>query len=236
MTNTGSSYAPSDFLPAVSDLLSYKGDLYVDSTMSKVSLDIEVFELGPNSSSDPIYSGSYGSMGKSVTATSDVVVRVKVASVDYLANGYETNVHTGDSVDDREQTVYDFRIESWSGLEGKGTGKFTEKQVVADDKNTLEAVIAAYSDWRTVGGDIWELVFYVNGNDVKAVWEKNPDETIIYNSTPAADNELDTNGDGKISCDEYYKTTGLVWSDEKNACVVESNGAVVVTIPNTATK
>ena len=117
MTNTGSSYAPSDFLPAVSDLLSYKGDLYVDRTMSKVSLDIEVFELGPNSSSDPIYSGSYGSMAKSVTATSDVVVRVKVASVDYLANGYETNVHTGDSVDDREQTVYDFRIESWSGLE-----------------------------------------------------------------------------------------------------------------------
>ena len=70
--------------------------------------------------------------------------------------------------------------------------------------------------------------------EVKANWVE--DEEGVDRFAPAATNDKDTNGDGKVSCDEYYGTTGLVWSDEKNACVVESNGAVVVTIPNTATK
>ena len=70
---------------------------------------------------------------------------------------------------------------------------------------------------------------------VKADWAE--DKAGLDRFAPAAaDNNLDTNGDGKVSCDEYYGTTGLEWSDKLNACVVSSTGDAVVTIPNTATK
>ena len=80
------------------------------------------------------------------------------------------------------------------------------------------------------------LVYTIDGDDIYANWEEASSVKARVVTKGSTTNDKDTNGDGKVSCDEYYGTTGLVWSDEKNACVVESNGAVVVTIPNTATK
>ena len=80
------------------------------------------------------------------------------------------------------------------------------------------------------------LVYTIDGDDIYANWEEASSVKARVVTKGSTTNDKDTNGDGKVSRDEYYGTTGLVWSDEKNACVVESNGAVVVTIPNTATK
>ena len=70
--------------------------------------------------------------------------------------------------------------------------------------------------------------------DIEVDWAE--DKAGLDRFAPAATNDKDTNGDGKVSCDEYYGTTGLEWSDKLNACVVSSTGDAVVTIPNTATK
>ena len=98
------------------------------------------------------------------------------------------------------------------------------KSYYYDSKNDVDYIRVYSEPLNKVTADI----------EVKADWAE--DKAGLDRFAPAATNDKDTNGDGKVSCDEYYGTTGLVWSDEKNACVVESNGAVVVTIPNTATK
>ena len=70
---------------------------------------------------------------------------------------------------------------------------------------------------------------------VKGYWVKWTEGMNRFDGS-TVDNPKDTDGDGKVSCDEYYGTTGLEWSDKLNACVVSSTGDAVVTIPNTATK
>ena len=154
--------------------------------------------------------------------------------IDYLANGKTTVAEdlTGDGTEDRTQTIYTVSVEGWSDRSEEGTGKYTKTEYVADDKDTLEGILNSLYDSNVVDGDIYELVFYVNGTTVTGVWEKEPEKNIVWN----AGNSLDLNGDGKVSCDEYYGTTGLEWSDKLNACVVSSTGDAVVTIPNTATK
>ena len=78
----------------------------------------------------------------------------------------------------------------------------------------------------------------VNGDmTIYAEWVKQSEQGEIPDRfAKSTTNDKDTNGDGKVSCDEYYGTTGLEWSDKLNACVVSSTGDAVVTIPNTATK
>ena len=93
------------------------------------------------------------------------------------------------------------------------------------DKNGQTDYVLVYSD---------ELSKVTADIEVKADWAE--DKAGLDRFAPAATNDKDTNGDGKVSCDEYYGTTGLEWSDKLNACVVSSTGDAVVTIPNTATK
>ena len=80
------------------------------------------------------------------------------------------------------------------------------------------------------------LVYTIDGDDIYANWEEASSVKARVVTKGSTTNDKDTNGDGKVSCDEYYGTTGLEWSDKLNACVVSSTGDAVVTIPNTATK
>ena len=230
---------------SASDMFDYVGSLeYVsndDIQGTNLPISMTVYEVTSTgkvaldeATANAVLQGAQG-----IWADMEIQVSFKI---DYQHAGYQyigwADTAYADGKDDRDQRVVSVKIEGWDESTDKATGKYSEvKYVVNDDKGLKSLVegLAEYDWYYSVDEDVYELVFYVKGDTVTANWEKNPESKYV-NGTPAADNELDTNGDGKISCDEYYKTTGLVWSDEKNACVVESNGAVVVTIPNTATK
>ena len=143
-----------------------------------------------------------------------------------------------DSVDDRDQVGYNVYLQSSIGSEYYSMPVYTYWTNAGDDV----AKLVTNGDYTGLPG--WEVPAYdAEGNEYYYHYEIK--DGAIYGTyvksegskfAKSTTNDKDTNGDGKVSCDEYYGTTGLVWSDEKNACVVESKGAVVVTIPNTATK
>ncbi len=150
----------------------------------------------------------------------------------------------GDGKDDRLQPVITVVKQIWDSEDFSAA---TESYVVNSGENVAKMIedgdYANFPGWNAYEYDEDNDYVYVYNNalnnvtkdiEVKATWAVEKDNMDRF--APAATNDKDTNGDGKVSCDEYYGTTGLVWSDEKNTCVVESNGAVVVTIPNTATK
>ena len=241
----------SDLVDYIGAKIAYDGDLdYVDMddivySGAYLNMTVEVYRVnGANKGRTDITGTQEATdlLNGSVLAN-DYDIELSF-EIDYIGNNHSTEVGYGNGVDDLKDEIVTLKVEGWDEGKDEATGKYSTTEYVVNDSNDdgkeLTAFIeglAIYTDYYVVDEDIYELVFYVKGNTVTANWEKNVDEdSKIVNGTPAADNELDTNGDGKISCDEYYKTTGLVWSDEKNACVVESNGAVVVTIPNTATK
>ena len=162
------------------------------------------------------------------------------AKIDYLVNGERTSTNTlADNVDDSKQTIKTFRVEGYSDTKNAGTGKYDESTWVIDDQKTLERIVdfldkaPVYVDKDTVN----ELVFYVNGNTITAKWEKNPSKKIV-NGTPASEtpvyDELDTNHDGVVSCDEAHGE-GWVWNEDKKACVYTGSTTSTV-IVNTATK
>ena len=144
-----------------------------------------------------------------------------------------------DDVDDRLQTTYGVHVET--GIDSNlyepvkpytvNNGDNLAKKVASGDYVNLPGL---YDEKYDSDDNEYVLVYTIDGDDIYANWELA--SKVKDRFTAVSSNDKDTNGDGKVSCDEYYGTTGLVWSDEKNACVVESNGAVVVTIPNTATK
>ena len=240
-------------------LLAYDGDLdYVNSDLAGVTVGMTVYAVTENGTSKVWATDDYSDEGPSgplATALNnyglrdgDEVIIEMSAEIDYIKNGakYEPkSVVNADGTDDREQTVVTIEEETWSDRDDAGTGKYTSAKYVADDKDTLTDVIEglpSYDDSHRVGSGkdrkTYRLVYYVNDDEVEAVWEvraDKDDKRIVWNSTPST-NDKDTNGDGKVSCDEYYGTTGLEWSDKLNACVVSSTGDAVVTIPNTATK
>ena len=146
-----------------------------------------------------------------------------------------------DDVDDRLQTTYGVHVET--GIDSNlyepvkpytvNNGDNLAKKVASGDYVNLPGL---YNEKYDSDDNEYVLVYTIDGDDIYANWEEASSVKARVVTKGSTTNDKDTNGDGKVSCDEYYGTTGLVWSDEKNACVVESNGAVVVTIPNTATK
>ena len=145
--------------------------------------------------------------------------------------------NTPDKVDDRTQVAYSVHLET-----AIDSGLYSVAQTYRVNANDDLVKLVTNGDYVNLPG--WEVPAYdaegneyyyqytIDGDDIYGDYVKASHSSFAKSTT----NDKDTNGDGKVSCDEYYGTTGLVWSDEKNACVVESNGAVVVTIPNTATK
>ena len=167
--------------------------------------------------------------------------------VDDMVAGELTSVKGGDDEDDRNQAVITVLFQHAVGSSLYDKPNANSYYVVNKGENVAELIedgtyynfpgwdeytwsddkeyIRVYSDsLAKVTGDI----------EVKADWAE--DKAGLDRFAPAATNDKDTNGDGKVSCDEYYGTTGLEWSDKLNACVVSSTGDAVVTIPNTATK
>ena len=161
-----------------------------------------------------------------------------------------TTVGTGaDGTDDRLQPVITVvkQHDVGSSLYDRPT---SADYYVVNEGDDVAALLESGDIWNFTG---WDDYTYVASTDkeyvrvyseplnkvtadieVKADWAE--DKAGLDRFAPAATNDKDTNGDGKVSCDEYYGTTGLEWSDKLNACVVSSTGDAVVTIPNTATK
>ena len=161
-----------------------------------------------------------------------------------------TTVGTGaDGTDDRLQPVITVvkQHDVGSSLYDRPT---SADYYVVNEGDDVAALLESGDIWNFPG---WDDYTYVASTDkeyvrvyseplnkvtadieVKADWAE--DKAGLDRFAPAATNDKDTNGDGKVSCDEYYGTTGLEWSDKLNACVVSSTGDAVVTIPNTATK
>ena len=230
------------------DIVEYVGDLdYVDMddlvySGGYLNMTVEVYRVNGASKGRTDVTGT--TEGNAVLAGSKVDYDYDIElsfEIDYIGHDNGTVVGYGNGVDDRKDEIVTLKVEGWDEGKDEVTGKYSTTEYVVNDSNDdgkeLTAFIeglAIYADYYVVDEDIYELVFYVKGDTVKADWAE--DKAGLDRFAPAATNDKDTNGDGKVSCDEYYGTTGLVWSDEKNACVVESNGAVVVTIPNTATK
>ena len=176
--------------------------------------------------------------------TSDYLVLVDF-KIDYQTAGSvyasEFANQYPDGIDDRDQDVVTLKVEGWYDTDDKASDKYNTYKYVVDENNTIESVIKGltiYSKVKVVGADIYEYVFYVKGDTVTANWEKNVDaDHKIVNGTPATqpENPLDKDGDGIVTCDEYYGVTGLKWDDKKNACVTTSGNAVV-TVPDTSAR
>ena len=143
---------------------------------------------------------------------------------------------TPDGTDDREQKGYNVRLETNIGSDlysieptyYVNANDDLVKKVSDGDYVNLPGLYA--SKWD--GDQEYVYQYRIDGDTIYGDWVKEGSALFAKSTT----NDKDTNGDGKVSCDEYYGTTGLEWSDKLNACVVSSTGDAVVTIPNTATK
>ena len=74
-------------------------------------------------------------------------------------------------------------------------------------------------------------------DEAVGTWDVRPDkhQDRFGKVTSTPENTLDKDGDGVVTCDEYYGVTGLKWDATKNACVTTSGNAVV-TVPNTSAR
>ena len=222
------------------DLFEYVGDLdFVDEKdlgTSKIAVDYTVYKHDGSNTEE---------VDDSVLFNNNVYYNYTVEvtfEIDYLKDGYEVGkTAKGDGVDDREQTIYSIKEEGWSDRTKSGTGEYSKAvKYVADSEEVLEDLIEAlpgYAASRVVDKTVYRRVYYVNGTNVTADWEKDPSDRIVFGSkkaeTPVYD-ELDTNHDGVVSCDEAHGE-GWVWNEDKKACVYTGSTTSTV-IVNTATK
>ena len=235
----------------------YDGDLpYVKATLDGVKVTAEVFVASSSGTSrvwgEEEWSGANRTTLNSVLGSlsdGDEVIVLFHTVIDYYSEGDQyygkkTSTVNPDKIDDREQTIVTIEQETWSDIKGEGTGKYTTVQYVTDGSEDqlvdLIKGLREYDESHRVGSGkdrkTYRLVYSINGDEVTADWDVRPDKDEDRFGKVTPSNDKDTNGDGKVSCDEYYGTTGLEWSDKLNACVVSSTGDAVVTIPNTATK
>ena len=143
-----------------------------------------------------------------------------------------------DGVDDRAQKAYSVYLETAPGSDlykSPETYWTNPSDDVAKLVNGEKYVsLPGLDDFYAAAEFDYVYQYRIDGDKIYGEWvEETKDFKPFSTSTT---NDKDTNGDGKVSCDEYYGTTGLEWSDKLNACVVSSTGDAVVTIPNTATK
>ena len=143
-----------------------------------------------------------------------------------------------DDVDDRAQKAYSVYLETAPGSDlykSPETYWTNPSDDVAKLVNGEKYVgLPGLDDFYAAAEFDYVYQYRIDGDKIYGEWvEETKDFKPFSTSTT---NDKDTNGDGKVSCDEYYGTTGLEWSDKLNACVVSSTGDAVVTIPNTATK
>ena len=183
---------------------------------------------------DVIAEGDWSETMASVPLNQDMTV---VISLFYDVKGVD-GANGPDKTDDRLQKTYTVHLETAvdSGLYSIA-GSYTvnntddlEKLVKAGEYTGLYGLYD--EEYDAANDQVYVYQYRIDGDDIWADWVKEGSALFAKSTT----NDKDTNGDGKVSCDEYYGTTGLEWSDKLNACVVSSTGDAVVTIPNTATK
>ena len=239
--------------------LKYTGDLkYVGKYADYSKVATEVYVIHRNGSSELVYSAKSfdGNVITALGALSlsdedEILVEVTPMIDSYsVGDAYSSEkVLAGakaDGTDDRKQTIVTIENETWSEVKDAGSGKFTTSYYVTDGKEaTLVDLIEdskAYDEYHRVGSGkdrkTYRLVWNINGDEATGEWDVRPDKDEdrfgeVKSTTP--ENTLDKNGDGIVTCDEYYGVTGLKWDDKKNACVTTSGNAVV-TVPDTSAR
>ena len=239
-------------------MLSYDGDLeyvkddlygvevtivtYVRNSSGTHKVDTQVAKAGTQDA----YNWSSISTNLPVLDEDSEVIFELTPVIDYYGEGEQYGtVGQPNGTDDRDQTLVTLNEETWSDRTNSGEGKFLDSYWFASSDKVIESVIKARPDYndRKVFRDedgkkvTYSLVYYVNGDEIEAVWEANPEERIVWGAkkaeTPVYD-ELDTNHDGVVSCDEAHGE-GWVWNEDKKACVYTGSTTSTV-IVNTATK
>ena len=211
------------------DLVSFSDDSLADSTAVPTFRLVSGKTVVAGPTNDWNTAKAWKEFDVANTLTLQISLKVDTRGVDGKT--------TGDGTDDRLQKAYSVHLET--GIDS-GYYHLASTYYVNNSDDLVKLVTDGdyvnFPGWDYVEFDAEGNEYYyqytIDGDDIYGDYVKAKGPKFVTTST----NDKDTNGDGKVSCDEYYGTTGLVWSDEKNACVVESNGAVVVTIPNTATK
>ena len=186
-------------------------------------------------------SGSWDKIYDEVLPT-DRDIQVEI-SLFYDQSGADQNSSIGLSgdgeVDDREQTFYNVYLET-----SVGSGYYHPAVTYVTDKGDDLVKLVNDGEYENLpglesdtekNGKYYVYEYTVDGDDIYGNWVEydEKDENRFASSEP--ENTLDKDGDGIVTCDEYYGVTGLKWDDKKNACVTTSGNAVV-TVPDTSAR
>ena len=221
-------------------MIAYDGDLeYVDKFLTGVDVSYEIY-IRNNKGTRSVVSGVWGVDGIGTALDNlkdgDLVIvefapKIDCYSVGDLYDAESVAKPNADGTDDRKQEIATIKTETWSDLNDKGTGKYATYNFVYDGKEaTLKKLIEnldEFTESHRVGSGkdrkTYRLVFDINGDKAVGEWDVRPyvDEDRYGAVTPETpENTLDKDGDGIVTCDEYYGVTGLKWDDKKNACVL----------------
>ena len=104
-----------------------------------------------------------------------------------------------------------------------------------DDEYTYYYDKKGQTDYVLVYSD--ELSDVTKDIEIKADWAELKDglDRFAPKKAETPDNTLDKDGDGIVTCDEYYGVTGLKWNEKTNQCETASGNAVVV-VPDTSAR
>ena len=149
----------------------------------------------------------------------------------------DNKVNGGDGVDDRTQKTYAVHLED---AVASGYYSPVEYYTVNNGDNLVKLVtdgdyknLPGWGERTRKNGATYYYEYTIDGDDIYAEWVEADHSSFASKTTP--ENTLDKDGDGVVTCDEYYGVTGLKWDDKKNACVTTSGNAVVV-VPDTSAR
>ena len=186
-----------------------------------------------------------------LTISNGYTVEIELV-VDKYTAGELTNYGKGDGNDDRYQAV--ITVEKQHAVDSSLYDRPTASEYYVVNKGDNVAKMIKDGDYVNFPG--WDDYTYDSDTDkeyvrvynnaltkvtedvtVKADWAEDKAGLDRFGAaTPEKpENTLDKDGDGIVTCDEYYGVTGLKWDDKKNACVTTSGNAVV-TVPDTSAR
>ena len=173
-----------------------------------------------------------------IPSTSNITVEICLF-VDQRHYDTMSDVVSADGYDDRDQVSYKVYLQSAIGSdyhEYPVTSYWVNK---TDDFQKLLANgdYSGLEGWNVPAYDAEYNEYYyqyeIKDGAIYGTYEKADGSAFKKATQP--ENTLDKDGDGIVTCDEYYGVTGLKWDDKKNACVTTSGNAVV-TVPDTSAR
>ena len=218
---------------------------YVDTKISVYSSD-GTSKIDISGASDPL----------SATLQENCQVVIEVTPDAYKSESLVAHPGNVDYKSDLELNILSYSVEKWSLTDEKPTGTYTDvdenSMILVADREDISSKVKSWLpnygvEQEDADGNVYRLVFYYTGDledvtsdiTIKGVWTKDAKELLVNGKAPTDKpaqvyDELDTNHDGVVSCDEAHGE-GWVWNEDKKACVYTGSTTSTV-IVNTATK